>query len=271
MKPVTRVVWFKRDLRTQDHRPLEQALLRARQQVAQEGGSVLCLFVHEPGVLKSPEWARQHSAFLRECLDDLQCQLQALGGDLLEACGEVTDVLDALLEDARQRGHALSLWSHQETTGQFDFSRDRAVNAWCRDRGVRHCEFEQNAVVRGSRNRAPDFHHAQSFEAHIRQACQQPLARVTSADCKHPAGGSLWRDLPWHSVDPESVPQGSGEDKPGRMRGGRAAALARLEVFAGFDRLADYPKFISTPLNAEEGCSRLSPHLSWAPSPTGRW
>ena len=56
------VVWFKRDLRIEDHLPLLQALQR---------GPVLCLYIVEPNLWAAPDAARQHYGFLLESLRDL--------------------------------------------------------------------------------------------------------------------------------------------------------------------------------------------------------
>lgn len=44
-------VWFKRDLRVDDHRPLVEAARR---------GPVLALYIHEPDVLTQPETDPSH-------------------------------------------------------------------------------------------------------------------------------------------------------------------------------------------------------------------
>ena len=69
-----RVVWFKRDLRLQDH----AALAHAAQQ-----GPVLCLYIAEPGLWAQPDAALQHFEFVRESLIELHHDLQALGGSLV--------------------------------------------------------------------------------------------------------------------------------------------------------------------------------------------
>ena len=50
-----RVVWFKRDLRVQDHWPLLEAARR---------GPVLCLYVVEPGLWAQPDAAAQRARLL---------------------------------------------------------------------------------------------------------------------------------------------------------------------------------------------------------------
>jgi deoxyribodipyrimidine photo-lyase len=267
--PVTRVVWFKRDLRTQDHAPLQHAVWRTRQSgtTGPQRDSVLCLYIHEPSAAEAPEFSAQHSAFLRESLDDLRQQLQALGSDLLETVGEAVEVFDRLKThlDASGLGlsssssssslSTLSIWSHQETTTLREYARDRDVKRWCKANGIRNIEFAQNAVLRG---RAWEQASGNPFEQHLQEACQQPLISISAQDC-----AGVWASLPWASALPDEIPRGSGQDLPRRMKGGRAVALERLAAFTEFDRLAAYPKFISTPIDAEDGCSRLSPHLAF--------
>lgn len=262
MNSDTQVVWFKRDLRTQDHLPLTQAVSAARALNQHDPlrplSSVLCLYIHEPSAVSVPECARQHTAFLRECLDDLRQQLQALGGDLLEVVGEAVDVLDRLrVHFEREAGtqRFAGLWSHQETTSARDFERDKSVKRWCNRNSIETHEFGQNAVVRG---RARQASHGESFEEHLKHACQEPLIALARADCE-----GAWAALPWPTAVVQSIPQGVGHDLPGRVRGGRTAALKRLAVFTQPTRLSAYPKAMSAPLEAEDGCSRLSPHISF--------
>jgi deoxyribodipyrimidine photo-lyase len=101
-----RIVWFKRDLRVQDHWPLFEA---ARQ------GPVLCLYVVEPGLWAQPDAAAQHYGFVRESLKVLDAQLRSLGARLHIAVGEVVDVLAALhAETPFDAVHA-----HEETGNAF--------------------------------------------------------------------------------------------------------------------------------------------------------
>ena len=79
-----RVVWFKRDLRLQDHAALAHA---ARQ------GPVLCLYIVEPALWAQPDAALQHFEFVRESLTELQHALQTRGGSLQVRTGDAVQVL----------------------------------------------------------------------------------------------------------------------------------------------------------------------------------
>ena len=88
------VVWFKRDLRMEDHQPL----LRAS-----ESGLVLPLYIIEPELWNQADTSARQWCFIRECLQELQQALSAVGQPLVVRVGEALPVLQAL---HRQRGIA---------------------------------------------------------------------------------------------------------------------------------------------------------------------
>ena len=78
------LVWFKRDLRCEDHAALVQA---ARL------GPIRCIYVLEPALWVQPDVALQHFEFIRESLQDLDAQLRIRGGTLEIHVGETMEVL----------------------------------------------------------------------------------------------------------------------------------------------------------------------------------
>ena len=66
------LVWFKRDLRLSDHRPLREAAGR---------GQVICLYVFEPEICASPEFDGSHFDFICASLRELRAGLRARGGE----------------------------------------------------------------------------------------------------------------------------------------------------------------------------------------------
>jgi len=233
--PSIQIVWLKRDLRVQDHRPLAEAA---------RNGPVLPLYIAEPGLWAQPDASGRHWAFIRECLVELRANLADLGAPLVIRVGEATTVLADLLE----RLPVAAVWSHEETGNGWTYDRDRAVARLLGNRGVPWHELPQHGVVRrlASRDRW-----SREWERRMSQALT-PAPYLRAA-------------LP--AMDAGEIPDGRAlglaEDAcPLRQAGGRRAAVAALEGFLA-DRGERYHLEMSSPLTAYESCSRLSPHLAW--------
>ena len=136
------VVWLKRDLRLHDHRPLFQA--------AQEG-PVHLLYVFEPSLWSTEEYAWRQLAFVHASLEALQNELRPLGVQVDVVVGEV---VEALAQLHAYHGGFPRLRSHQETGNDRTYARDLVVAAWCRAQGVEWIEDAQDGVIRrlGSRD-----------------------------------------------------------------------------------------------------------------------
>lgn len=230
------VVWFKRDLRVVDHAPLTQAAQR---------GTVLCLYIIEPAVWGAPDASYRHYAFVLECLRDLYKVLRTLGLTLRIMTGEATTVLQQI----HQQAPFSHLFSHQETGNLLTFKRDQAVQAWCRHQTVHWHEFRQMGVIRalGSRNAWQGL-----WQDHMHAPCLPVPDTLKDASF-----------LPPQTQVPDAKMLGLDDpDAPLRQRGGRGCALHTLNTF--LDRRAQfYRGGISSPLSAQDACSRLSPYLAW--------
>jgi deoxyribodipyrimidine photo-lyase len=230
------VVWFKRDLRVFDHLPLIEASRHP---------TVLPLYVYEPEILHAPDYATQHLAFTNECLEDLDLALTGRGSPLLIQHGEITSVLKRVLDHFGR----FTLYSHEETGNAISYARDLRVADWCRSNGVRWKESPANGVVRRLSSR-------DQWAAQWMQRMRTPV--LASPDFLRAPGKTLSPAGPMtaHQLGLDAP------DKPLRQRGGRR--LASLQVKQFFDHhLADYRYSMSSPLSAEESCSRLSPYLAY--------
>ncbi len=231
---MTQVVWFKRDLRLHDHAPLAQAA---------RGGPVVALHITEPSLLASDLFDASHGQFIEQSLADLAQALAQRGGQLLRRWGEVVPVLQAL-HQATGFSH---LWSHEETGQRLTWDRDRAVLAWCRARGVRWTELPQCGVFRPLRSRNGWAARWDRRMAAAPLAAPQRIQAVAGVAPQDPPPGLR----PRH-----------GAPKPLAQPGGERAGQALLQSFLQA-RGVDYRRGMSSPLSAEQACSRLSPHLAW--------
>ena len=227
------VVWFKRDLRAQDH-----AALAAAAQI----GPVLPLYVAEPALWQQADMSARHWAFVCETIAELQDDLGALGQPLVVKTGDVLEILESL----QAHGQLSALWSHEETGNDWTYKRDLRVGHWCKANNVPWHEVQNHGVLRRLRSRNGWASRWDRFMAEPVQVAPrlQPLGIET-------ARAPTARDL---GLAPDLCPQ--------RQPGGRAQGLERLDSFL-VARGQTYRKAMSSPLAGAEACSRLSPYLAW--------
>ena len=229
------VVWFKRDLRLHDHRPLSRAC---------DQGRVICLYCFEPSFWRADDADGSHFQFVCESLEELRKELRIRGGDLVVRVGEVPDIFEELWKAIRFQ----SLWSHEETGNRLTYERDKRVIHWAQERGVVWHEAPQTGVVRGLKSR-------DGWSRLWKQRMVEPLA-ITPVRAP-----SLRKVDPGHIPIPKEV--GVAETmKETAQKGGSGPANETLESFLT-ERGVGYRKEMSSPLTGEVSCSRISPYLTW--------
>lgn len=231
---MVRVVWFKRDLRTTDHRPLAEAAA---------SGPIIPLYVVEPAYWALPDASRRQWTAVSSALRELSARLTALGAPLIVRPGTVTACL--------QRIHAAvgmtALLAHEETGNAWTYARDLDVHQFCRAAGIPFIEYPQFGVIRRLRNR-------------------DDWGRLHAAFLDAPIIAEPARLVPAAAVPPGRIPDaddlGLPDDGCARPQpGDRASALRLLDsFFAG--RGADYRRAMSGPSAGARACSRLSVPLA---------
>jgi deoxyribodipyrimidine photo-lyase len=235
VKPPLHVVWFKRDLRIGDHRPL--ALAAAQ-------GPVLPLYIAEPEFWAQEDASARQWAFATESLAELRAELGALGQPLSVVRGNAVTVLGRIHE----RHGIAALWSHEETGNGWTYARDKAVAAWAREAGVPWQELPQTGVIRRLKTRRG---WAGAWDRRMTEPLTAPPTTL------RPLGSD------WPTRIPSAADLGLAPDPcPHRQTGGRAAGLATLASFLE-RRGRDYRWQMSSPVTAFAASSRLSPHLTW--------
>ena len=230
------VVWFKRDLRVSDHRPLQAACRSAQ--------PVLCLYVLEPELWQQPDADARHLKFIQDSLKDLRERLVAMGGQLTIRVGSVVDTLSQI----HARHGITQLHSHEETGTLWTFDRDRAVAAWARQHGVPWTEHTQNGVFRRLRQRDgwASLWHRRMNEP-VLPAPRHIIPAVVDSHAMPP---------------PEDLGLSTDQDLSRIQRGGEQRAMDTLQSFLK-QRGQRYERELSSPVTAWNSCSRLSAHLAW--------
>jgi len=141
------LVWFRRDLRTDDHAALHHALRSARR--------VWCAFVFDTAILDHLPRADRRVEFIRDSLVDLDAQLRSLG--LAHGVAEVGlivrhgDAREALPALARQLGVQAVYASHDDEPAAL--ARDARVRGTLADAGIAlhtgkdHVVFERSELL----------------------------------------------------------------------------------------------------------------------------
>ncbi|MDX1971352.1 MAG: deoxyribodipyrimidine photo-lyase, partial [Candidatus Sumerlaeia bacterium] len=235
---MTTCLWFKRDLRVEDHAPLLEAAAR---------GPVLCLYIYEPEVLQAHYTEASHLGFLNESLRELDASLRQLGNRLITRHGEAVEVFRALHRDVRFNW----IYAHQETGPWHTFERDKRVATWARESGVEFREFQWNGVIRRLKNR--DGWAAQWYKTMAAPVLPAPGA-ISPPTVEVSSCGFL--------ENPVELGVTPTLKEAHRQRGGRMAALHTLESFLG-GRGRHYSRHLSSPVTAGESCSRLSAYLTF--------
>ena len=228
------IVWFKRDLRIEDHEALAKAA---------KNGSVLPLYIFEPELWNQPDMSARHYVFLQDCLCALDHALTKIGQKLIIKVGNGVDVLENLYI----RHPIDGLWSHQETWNGWTYGRDKAVKHWCKSRNIPWHEPVQNGVIRGLKDR-------NGWAARWYHQMNKPIVSTPSKlQAVEESADSLpgYTELGLHEGGLKNL-----------QKGGRSEGLKLLHSFL-YERGEHYTKEMSSPVTAFESCSRLSAHLAF--------
>jgi deoxyribodipyrimidine photo-lyase len=228
------VVWFKRDLRVADHRPLAEAASR---------GTVLPVYWVEDEVVQAPDFDPCHWVWVAGSLAELRDELARRGQPLVVRRGEAVE----LFEQLRRRFAIAHLWAHEETGNARTYARDRRVIRWARESGVPMTEIPQNGVVRRLKGRDG---WSRIWEGRVNEPVASPPGRIEGV-----------------AVDPGPIPDLSDLGLGGNVRdsGWRPGLRAGQEALDSFlaRRGRNYRAAMSSPVTGEEECSRLSPYLAY--------
>ena len=227
------VVWFKRDLRVEDHSALSQAA---------RVGRVLPLYVVENELWQQPDASARQWSFVAETIAELRARLGELGQPLVVRVGEVTSIL----AEFKKFNLIDGLWSHQETGNDWTYRRDIRVATWCRQHGVRQYEVQNHGVFRRLKSRNG---WAGRWDRFMRQPVSVPAALEPVQVELGPIPSA--RDLGLLDTPCEAG-----------QAGGRCAGVERLNSFLT-ERGEYYQREMSSPVEGAAACSRLSPYLAW--------
>lgn len=232
-KPVINIVWFKRDLRLQDHFPLMQAM--------DAGLPVLLIYFFEPSVMQYADSDKRHHRFAEQSITAINRTLKPYDHKIYAVHSEVI----AAFEKLNNHYTIHSIFSHQETGNLVTYKRDIAVAEYCAKQNILWNEAPANGVIRRLSSRK-EFT-KRWLETMNADVYTPAFSKASAVNLKQDVL-TLWE----HEHDKHHLFQ----------PGGFVNAEKYLHSFL-YDRKSNYNKYISKPEQSRTSCSRISPYLAW--------
>ncbi|GAA5214992.1 FAD-binding domain-containing protein [Corallincola platygyrae] len=235
------IVWFKRDLRLNDHAPL----FFAQQAARQTGLPTLLLYLVEPNQIDDPHYDLRHWRFVAESIQDINQTLASMNAELVVGHSDAENFFEQLNSHLKIR----TIFSHQEVGLATSFERDKRVEEWCKQHNVEWQQFAYGAVIRGAKSR-------QGWTKHWQQVMRAEQFQTDFSQFPLLGKSALSDDLA------AELPKAWLVKDPLFQTGGETAAHQILASF--FEgRGKRYAFDISSPSKSADSCSRLSPYLAW--------
>lgn len=231
------ICWFKRDLRLQDHRAIQEAI--------QSGFPVLLVYLFESSLQQDPHYDSRHWNFVKESLNGLQEELRPFGTQVLCVETEALEFFKSVGKQIPLRG----VYSHMETGIDRTFQRDLDVATLLKSQGIPWLEFPQHGVHRGLRHRAG---WREKWESYMNQDLVDTAFRTHH----------FVPDAQVHKISKAWTPVSLHTSRSSFQPGGRREALSAMDSFFS-RRIEGYQQGISKPDLSRTTCSRLSPYIAW--------
>ncbi|MDC8830788.1 FAD-binding domain-containing protein [Alteromonas gilva] len=235
--PAITVVWFKRDLRLQDHAPLQYA--------ASQSAPVLPLYLFEPDIMADDHYSERHWRFVWQSLLDLEQQLKTVGAAMHVSYESAASFFKRLAGQFAQ----ITVVSYAETGLHCTYQRDQQLVKLFRELGITWREFAYGGVVRALKER-------HQWLTHWHEAMRAPQQTPALQTMHWLTDRSLVMRLP------KALSEALHRPDKAMQTGGERRAQDTLQSFIAA-RHAQYHRHISSPLNSINSCSRLSAYLAW--------
>ena len=235
MKQQCQIVWFKRDLRVIDHKPLLEA--------SKTNIPTLPVYIFETDYWKEPFASKRHWYFIHDCLLDLKRDISNMKAELLIFKSDAISFFELI----KEKYNLKSIFAHEETSNYWTYKRDMNVMNWCSENNVNFFQYPTNGVIRklNDRNKWSSLRNKRMLE----NIFETPKIL-----------NQLKHSIKSITIDKENLIS-SKEKIYIYQKGGRQEGIKLLNKFL-YEKLDNYLPNISGPNYSDKYCSRLSPHLT---------
>jgi len=236
-KPKINIVWLKRDIRTQDHLPLQEA----------ENASLpyLVIYCFEPTLISYPDTSRRHLRFIYHSIQDVNRTLEKYNRQVHIFYGDAVKVFTSLLDSYTIE----QVYSYKESGTQVTWERDKAVSQLLKSKGVSWTEFDKDGVARGIKNR-------KNWDRRWYAIMSQPV--IENSYSKNKLSFQVKDEFLLPTQMKENLEKYSEQMQPA----GEDNAWRYLRSFTD-GRGRNYQRHISKPTQSRLSCGRISPYLAW--------
>jgi deoxyribodipyrimidine photo-lyase len=224
-RPKVALVWLKRDLRWEDHKPITKAI--------DSGYPIVLWYNFEPILLDDKHYSSRHWHFISESLDDFDDFLQSMKTCVLRMYGSVSENFTRLSEAFE----ITSVYSYRETGLKITFDRDKIFSRMLVQENIPWIEFNTNGVERGLKHR---MGWRDRWEAFMESPVSNP-----SWSQKSVVSSTMLSQVE-NNIKGLILPEDRSID---RQKGGRNLGLRYLKSFLN-ERYKNYNRHISKPLNS---------------------
>ena len=230
------LVWLKRDLRTQDHAPLQAA--------EQAGLPYLIIYFFEPSIIQYPDTSIRHLQFQYHAFLAMNQQLALINRSVSIFYAEALEAFQEITEQYNIQ----TIFSYQESGTKITYDRDKQVKQFCESHQIEWKEFQRDGIIRAIRNRKEwDKKWYATMHAPIIQN-EFSKNSLVKFETQYKLPNEFKNKLDNYPI----TFQPAGEDN----------ALKYLESFIA-ERGKNYSRHISKPAESRKSCIRVSPYISW--------
>lgn len=236
MQTPINILWFKRDLRWNDHKAFYDCVASAQR----EGRKIFAFCSIEPSLIHDDHYSDRHWFFVADSVVQMNNAKKGFV-HLLE-----TEIID-LFELLNEKYKICEVFSHEETGIAKTFSRDKSVSKWLANHKINWHEYQSNGVIRGLRNR-------KDWREKWISYMTSPAVPSIDGNLFFLKDDHLMNTL---GLNPKWINQNHAFQKAGEE-----SAHSLLRSFTE-KRISKYMKSISKPAASRSYCSRLSPYITW--------